>query len=308
MKSFAHYGGSEAAKQYAKKLVPELAKGSTVTTLTPGQARDAIAALGSTASTSHNHRAASSAKSRDHHRAAIRQFLAWAVRRDYLSPTHRLAEADGLRPEHANTAENGIYTAKELASLLNTADDTRVPGRPAVSAPRRRSAGPSKNFQSAARTAARCWSRPVPDRQSNRAHISQNPGQYGCQVRPSIRRDEDYVALPEVTRLEQFHDISHSFIAGRQSATEESGLDMLLVVEVASLVRVAAAHDFASLALRQADFAEWRMSLLADAAALSRSHALLHAPVPPQPMLSQLALRQGLLDRGGDMLPDSKNP
>jgi hypothetical protein len=48
----------------------------------------------------------------------------------------------------------------------------------------------------------------------------------------------------------------------------------------------------------------WCMGLLADAAVLLRSHALLHAPVPPHPMLSQLALRQGLLDLGGDMLPD----
>lgn len=39
-----------------------------------------------------------SAKSRNHHRAAIKQFLQWAVRNDYLSPAHRLNEADGMRP------------------------------------------------------------------------------------------------------------------------------------------------------------------------------------------------------------------
>jgi integrase len=63
-----------------------------------------------------------SAKSRNHHRAAIRQFLKWAVRKDYLSPTHRLNEADRLRPERANTSEVHCYTAKEFRVLLATAD------------------------------------------------------------------------------------------------------------------------------------------------------------------------------------------
>src|SRR5476651_2738334 len=45
-----------------------------------------------------------SAKSRNHYRAAVRQFLQWAIRKDYLSGTHRLNEADAMRPERANTA------------------------------------------------------------------------------------------------------------------------------------------------------------------------------------------------------------
>lgn len=67
------------------------------------------------------------AKSRNHHRAAVRQFLQWAVRKDYLPVTHRLGDADGLRPEHANTAEVCFYTPRELAALVANADDTLRP-------------------------------------------------------------------------------------------------------------------------------------------------------------------------------------
>ena len=42
-----------------------------------------------------------SPKSRNHYRASIRQFLQWSVRKDYISATHRLLEADSMRPEHA---------------------------------------------------------------------------------------------------------------------------------------------------------------------------------------------------------------
>jgi integrase len=63
-----------------------------------------------------------SAKYRNHHRAAIRQFLSWCVRKDYLAATHRLGEADQMRPEHANTAEVEFYSASELRSLLEAAD------------------------------------------------------------------------------------------------------------------------------------------------------------------------------------------
>jgi integrase len=68
-----------------------------------------------------------SAKSRNHHRTAVRQFLPWAVRTDYLPVTHRLNEADGLRPEHANTADVQFYSPSELAALLSNASDTLRP-------------------------------------------------------------------------------------------------------------------------------------------------------------------------------------
>jgi len=68
-----------------------------------------------------------SAKSRNHYRASVRQFLQWATRKDYLPVTHRLGEADGLRPEHANTAEISFYSPRELAALLANADDALRP-------------------------------------------------------------------------------------------------------------------------------------------------------------------------------------
>ncbi len=68
-----------------------------------------------------------SAKSRNHYRAAVRQFLQWAVRKDYLPGTHRLNEADAMRPERANTAEVSFYTPREFAALLETADETLRP-------------------------------------------------------------------------------------------------------------------------------------------------------------------------------------
>jgi len=63
-----------------------------------------------------------SPKSRNHYRAAVRQLLQWAVRKDFLTVTHRLGEADGLRPERGNTAEVEFYTAREFAALLETAE------------------------------------------------------------------------------------------------------------------------------------------------------------------------------------------
>jgi integrase len=68
-----------------------------------------------------------SAKSRNHYRAAVRQFLQWAARKDYLSATHRLFEADAMRPERANTAEVSSYTPREFAALLQTANEILRP-------------------------------------------------------------------------------------------------------------------------------------------------------------------------------------
>ncbi len=63
-----------------------------------------------------------SAKSRNHHRATIKQLLQWCVRKDYLSVTHRMAEADGMRPEHSNDCETEFYTCAEFRTLLETAE------------------------------------------------------------------------------------------------------------------------------------------------------------------------------------------
>ena len=86
-----------------------------------------IGSLAKVQTTAKNKRAAGSAKSRNHYRATVRQFLQWAVRKDYLSATHRLNEADGMTPEIANTSETGIYTPGEFADLLAAADETLRP-------------------------------------------------------------------------------------------------------------------------------------------------------------------------------------
>ncbi len=68
-----------------------------------------------------------SPKSRNHYRTAIRQFFKWAVRKDYLPAAHRLCEADGLRPENADTADNAFYTPAEFTALLASAEDSLRP-------------------------------------------------------------------------------------------------------------------------------------------------------------------------------------
>ncbi len=86
-----------------------------------------IGSLGKMRSKSRNRRTVTSAKTRNHYRAAVRQFLQWAVRKDYLPLTHRLFEADTMRPERANTAEVSLYTPREFAALLETANETLRP-------------------------------------------------------------------------------------------------------------------------------------------------------------------------------------
>ncbi len=63
-----------------------------------------------------------SAKSRNHYRNAVRQWLQWAVRKEYLSPAHRLLEADSMRREHADNGEIECYTPKEFRALLEAAE------------------------------------------------------------------------------------------------------------------------------------------------------------------------------------------
>ncbi|MGD0253641.1 MAG: hypothetical protein ABSC01_13200 [Verrucomicrobiota bacterium] len=86
-----------------------------------------IGSLGKLQTKSRNRRAATSAKTRNHYRAAVRQFLQWAIRKDFLPPMHRLFEADGMRPERANTGETSFYTPREFAALLENADASLRP-------------------------------------------------------------------------------------------------------------------------------------------------------------------------------------
>ncbi len=112
-----HYNRSIMLRRFAgtfpKTAVCELTKGHLDTFVTT---------LGKSAGKSRNHRAATSAKSRNHHRAAIRQFLGWAVRKDYLPVTNRLGEADGMRLENGDAAEIQFYTPAEFKALLDAAE------------------------------------------------------------------------------------------------------------------------------------------------------------------------------------------
>jgi len=64
-----------------------------------------------------------SPKSRNHYRGAVKMFLTWCVKRDYLSPTHRLFEADSMATEAADTPELEYYRPKELQAMLEGADE-----------------------------------------------------------------------------------------------------------------------------------------------------------------------------------------
>jgi integrase len=63
-----------------------------------------------------------SPKSRNHHRAAVKTFLTWAVAKDYLPHTHRLFEANKMKPETANEEDIEFYTAKEFRALLESSE------------------------------------------------------------------------------------------------------------------------------------------------------------------------------------------
>jgi len=231
MKSFAHYTGPDGAKQYAKTLVKELAKGSQASALSPGQASDALAGLEllqafyqattkrvslrqvcaehCEAARKLHGRPLSEAvdgfmanivtverkdlaeavaefnaardkkaatldragrsqlspvyvrntarwlkefadtftgmavsditrdhlelylghfddlmpKSRNDRRNALKMFFKWAVSRDWLGVSHRLFQGDAMKPEDNTPGETQCYTAAELRTLLENADD-----------------------------------------------------------------------------------------------------------------------------------------------------------------------------------------
>ena len=81
-----------------------------------------IHSLNRAQSSSRNGRAAVSAKSRNHYRATLRQFFQWCVRKDYLSPAHRLNEADAMRAERANESETQFYNAAEFQAIFEAAE------------------------------------------------------------------------------------------------------------------------------------------------------------------------------------------
>lgn len=71
-----------------------------------------------------------SPKSRTHYRGAVKMFLSWCVKRDYLSPVHRLFEADSMATEAADTTELEYYRPEELQAMLERAGKRPGPKDP----------------------------------------------------------------------------------------------------------------------------------------------------------------------------------
>jgi len=63
-----------------------------------------------------------SPKSRNDRRAAVTMFLRWCARQDYLSPTHRLFEADAMQREPLDATATDFYCPAELRHLLEAAE------------------------------------------------------------------------------------------------------------------------------------------------------------------------------------------
>ena len=68
-----------------------------------------------------------SPKSRNHYRGAVKMFLSWCVKRDFLEATNRLLEADSMTTETTGTTELDFYRAEELQAMLNRAAKTPNP-------------------------------------------------------------------------------------------------------------------------------------------------------------------------------------
>ncbi len=73
------------------------------------------------------HLAELGAKSRNHYRGTLRQWLAFCVARDYLPAGHRLLEARALQNEKADGGDVEIYTPKEFSALVSHAENTLQP-------------------------------------------------------------------------------------------------------------------------------------------------------------------------------------
>ena len=66
-------------------------------------------------------------KTRNERRNVVRMFLKWCVSQDYLAATHRLLEAPHMKHETADTEDIECYTAAELRTLLENADNNLRP-------------------------------------------------------------------------------------------------------------------------------------------------------------------------------------
>ncbi len=68
-----------------------------------------------------------SPKTRNHYRATLKMFLGWAVKKDYLSVTHRLLDAPAMKPEPLTAGDTDYYRPAELRLMLDHADDELRP-------------------------------------------------------------------------------------------------------------------------------------------------------------------------------------
>ncbi len=64
-----------------------------------------------------------SPKTRNHLRGAIKMFLNWCMKRDYLSKAHRLFESDAMVTEIADTEDIDYYRPQELQAMLHCASE-----------------------------------------------------------------------------------------------------------------------------------------------------------------------------------------
>ena len=67
------------------------------------------------------------AKNRNDRRAAVKMFLAWTVRQDYLAVTHRLFEANGMTRETVEAGDTDFFRPDELRKLLDNAPAEIMP-------------------------------------------------------------------------------------------------------------------------------------------------------------------------------------
>jgi integrase len=67
------------------------------------------------------------AKNRNDRRAAVKMFLTWAVRQDYLPVNHRLFEANGMTRETVEAGDIDFFRPEELRKLLDHATAEIMP-------------------------------------------------------------------------------------------------------------------------------------------------------------------------------------
>lgn len=68
-----------------------------------------------------------SPKSRNERRSILKMFFKWSVANDFLTPAHRLAEANHMQKEPTDAGQIECYKASELFTFLSEADEVLMP-------------------------------------------------------------------------------------------------------------------------------------------------------------------------------------